>query len=62
MTAWPQYLILSLYVVSIAFTAYLHGDRKTGYWDVRETIISSGVGAWLLWMGGFWEPLSAGAP
>lgn len=59
---WPQYLVITLHVINFFMVAYLHGKPKTEPWDIRTTICSSMISIWILWMGGFFTPLSAGAP
>ena len=59
---WPQYLVITLHVLNFFMVCYLHGTPKTEPWDVRTTMLSSFIGIWILWMGGFFAPLSAGAP
>lgn len=51
---WPQYLYATMIAINIIANAILHGQECTGEYNVLSTIISAGIIAWILHMGGFW--------
>jgi hypothetical protein len=52
---WPQWVYAGLLAIVPLLTAVLHGMPRTGKHDFWLSVCASGIGAWLLWMGGFWS-------
>ena len=49
----PQIIWIALVSVSLALTMQDHGKPKKGRVNFWHSLIGSGIGAWLLWWGGF---------
>lgn len=51
---WPQWFFVALYVINLMLQSCLHGKEKTGKFSAPAVIISTAIGVWILYMGGFW--------
>lgn len=51
---WPQWLLLSLYATSLAFTAILHGKGRPDY-NIGFTVVDIAICLGLLAAGGFFS-------
>jgi hypothetical protein len=51
---WPQITFIVLYALNIVFAAALHGQPKSGNWNVLSVVISSAISITILYFGGFW--------
>lgn len=49
---WPQWVYIALFTFNIVNSAVKNGQAQKPY-SLNDTIIGTGVGAWLLWMGNF---------
>lgn len=52
---WPQYVVAALYALNILAVANMHGKPRSGKRNFPGTAISVSLGAWILYMGGFWS-------
>lgn len=51
---WPQFIMGGLMLLDVLLTFCLHGEPKTGEYDVGVTLISNLVVFVILQAGGFW--------
>lgn len=51
---WPQFIMGGLMLLDVLLTFCLHGEPKTGEYDVGVTLISNLVVFAILQAGGFW--------
>ena len=51
---WPQFVMAGLLLADVFLTTALHGEPKTGNYDIGVTLISNLVVFGILYAGGFW--------
>jgi len=52
---WPQWVFAVLYVFGVCMSAARDGEPKTGKHSFPVTVVATAIGAWILYMGGFWQ-------
>lgn len=57
MSIWPQLTVLAMFFIGIGISLAKLGQPKKDTYDLSD-IIAPFVMLWLLYMGGFWVPLS----
>jgi hypothetical protein len=50
---WPQWVYAALMVFSVLVNVSKHGQSRA--YDGPAAGLAAMIGAWLLWMGGFWS-------
>jgi hypothetical protein len=53
--AWPQYTVLSVYLLGIVMHAALHGTKTDKQWNVIFKLIEVFLAGAVLAAGGFWN-------
>lgn len=51
---WPQWFIAVNYALVVILHSWAHGRERKGKFSGPYTIINVAIGAWILYMGGFW--------
>ncbi len=58
MSHWPQYTVIVIMAFGLLLHACFHGEKMTAVkWNFALKLWGVGFTAWLLWCGGFWEPI-----
>jgi len=52
---WPQIVIIVLLAMDVGLYLANHGKDKIGKYNFWIALISDGIFATILWLGGFWR-------
>lgn len=57
MSIWPPLVLLLLQAMSLGMALMQHGSERRGHHNAWHDIIAVLGLSWILWWGGFFEPL-----
>lgn len=57
MSTWPQYAAIFLYAWNLLIDAAKDGEPRTGNHSLSLRILATMVSVFILWKGGFWNPI-----
>lgn len=55
--SWPQYTLAGSILIGMGISVARFGQPKTDKYDLIDLVVGPAVVVWLLYMGGFWDPL-----
>ena len=57
MNHWPQYIVIALYITRLLIEAAFDGEIRNGKYSGGAATVGVAISVWVLWCGGFWEPI-----